>query len=139
MRWEERGGKPTPKLQGPLRYSPPSVVTLCQSLCCAFADAKSQESQVGGEVLLPAPPKHNIHQPWREMLSALPGNELYSLAGETGIARTPLFPCCGGRAVGKAFGVVLQLLWHPMPGRSYRTWGSREALSCPSASISLLC
>lgn len=46
--WKE----PTPKLQGQPQCFPPSVLTFCQSPCCACIDAKSQ---AGVKVLLSAP------------------------------------------------------------------------------------
>lgn len=79
------------------------------------------------------PTKQNVRQPWREILSPLPGNVPCSLACKAGM-RTPSFPCSGGRPVES----ILQMLWHPVLDVSYRAWGSWEALSWPSASIFLL-
>lgn len=119
--WEERDGKATPRLQGPSHYSPPGLVTFCQSLCCVFIDAKHQ---AGVKVFSLHPTKQNIYQPWREILSALLRNELCSLAWHSDV-RTHSFPSSGSRPMESS----LQMLWHSMLDTTCRAWGSQETLS----------
>lgn len=143
--WEKRDGRATPRLQGPSQCSPPGLLTFCQSLCCVFIDAKNQ---AGVRVFLSAPQsristdlgekscllflQQNIYQPWREILSAVPGNELCSLAHHTD-ARTSLFPSSGSRPVES----ILQMLWHSVLDITCRAWGSYEDLSWPFTSLLL--
>lgn len=86
--WEERDGKATPRLQGPSQYSPPGLVTFCQSLCCVFIDARNQ---AGVRVFLSAP--HSRVSTSLEEKSCLPFPEMRSVLWHFTLMSGPLhFP-----------------------------------------------
>lgn len=122
--WEERDGKATPRLQGPSQYSPPGLVTFCQSLCCVFIDARNQADV---RVFLSAP--HSRVSTSLEEKSCLPFPEMRSVPWHFTLMLGPLhFPA-----------LVADPWKYPIDALAFcvnttcRAWSSQAALSWPFA------